>query len=240
MQGWVLITREAHDLPELLPWLPDGLALVAFPVLRLVPWQDPQAWENLAQHLAQLRVLAFTSRHAPRPFLAQAQRHGLQGVFSRLPVAAVGEATAAACREAGLKVAIVGNQGGASLAEAIGQHFSPPTGVAFPCGREHREELILLLQAAGFLVFPIPVYAMEPTPASELPPLPAEKPLAVVLTSPRAAAQYWKLTQGQYSSVPHLAWGATTAQELKKLGVSFEVLPQPNPKGLREALCRIL
>lgn len=240
MKGWVLITREARDLAELQPWLPQGLEPVAFPVLRLAPWEDPQAWENLTRHLAELGFLAFTSRHAPRPFLVQAQHRGLATAFSRLPVAAVGEATAAACREAGLEVALVGGQGGESLAEAIGRHFSPPGDVVFPCGREHREELVSVLAAAGFSVFPIAVYAMEPTPASELPPLPPDKPLAVVLTSPRAAAQYWKATQGQFSSVPHLAWGPTTAQELQKLGLSFEVLPQPNPKGLKEALCRIL
>lgn len=240
MKGWVLITREAHDLPELLPWLPDGLELAAFPVLRFAPWEDTPAWKNVISHLAELRVLAFTSRHAPRPFLEQAQRRGLDTAFSRLPVAAVGEGTARACREVGLAVAIVGNQGGLALAEAICHHFSPPAGVAFPCGKEHREELVNSLKAAGFLVVSIPVYAMEPTPATELPPLPEKEPLAVVLTSPRAAVRYWQLTQGRFSGVPHLAWGPTTAQEMHKLGLPFAVLPQPNPQGLKEALCRIL
>ncbi len=240
MKGWVLITREAQELPELQPWVPEELELVAFPVLRQVPWEEPAAWERLARHLAELAVIACTSRHAPRPFLAQAQRRGLDAALTQLPVAAVGEATAAACREVGLSVALVGSQGGAALAETISQQIAAPSAVVFPCGREHREELVSRLHAAGFEVFPLPVYAMEPANPSQLPPLPPGSPRAVVLTSPRAASHYWQLTQGQFSAVPHLAWGATTAQELQKLGLAFEVLPQPNPKGLKEALCRIL
>ncbi len=240
MKSWVLITREAHDVPELLPWLPDGLRLVPFPVLRLAPWEDAQAWENVTAHLKELGVLAFTSRHAPRAFLKQAKERGLGPAFAHLPVAAVGEATAAACREVGLSVSLVGNVGGAALAETIGRHFSPSVGIVFPCGREHREELVVVLKNAGFSVFPLPVYAMEPTPPWELPALPSQPPKAVVLTSPRAAVYYWQATQGQFSSVPHLAWGPTTAQELQKLGLAFTVLPQPNPKGLKEALCQIL
>lgn len=240
MSGWVLITREAQDLAKLQPCLPDALELVAFPVLRLTFWEDQQAWEKLTQHSSELALLAFTSRHAPRPFMVQAQRRGLATAFAQLPAAAVGEGTAVACRQEGLQVALVGAQGGEFLAEAVHRRFSPPAGVVFPCGRDHREELVCYLSAHGFSVFPVPVYAMEPTPASELPPLPSEPPQAVVLTSPRAATHYWQATQGRFATVPHLAWGPTTAQEVKKLGVPCAVLPQPNRKGLKEALCRIL
>lgn len=236
----MLITRESRDLGELRKVVPEEVELVAYPVLQLRPWEEPAAWDAIGQELPGIGLLAFSSRHAPHPFREQARRHGFEAAVIQLPAAAVGETTAAACRQAGLRVELVGEKTGEKLAEAIAQRFTPPCGVLFPCGREHREELLKVLKAKGFGVFVLPVYAMEPAAAAELPSLPADRPRAVVLTSPRAAALYWRHTQGRYAAVPHIAWGSTTALELTRLGVNPEVLDKPTPQSLKEALCRIL
>lgn len=240
MRDWVLVTREAQDLGELTRWVPDHLELFPYPVLRLRPWEDSWGWSQVVEALPKLRVLVFTSRHAPEPFRLQAHGRGVLATLSNLPAAAVGETTAGACRAAGFRVEVVGETSGAALAEAISQRWDPPIGVLFPCGREHREELVTALEAKGFTVLPLAVYAMDAAAACDLPVLPAHRPRAVVLTSPRAAALYWHHTQGRFAGVPHIAWGPTTAQALLEFGVKPEILAKPNPQSLKEALCRIL
>lgn len=239
MKAWVLVTRAAQDVAELTPGLPEGLELFAYPVLRLVPWEEPERWEEVRQRLNDLELVAVTSPRTPEPLKAQAVSRGMEDRLLRLPAAAVGEATAAACRKVGLAVVLVGTHGGAALAREIAQRLVPPAGILFPCGREHREELPAALQSLGFSVLPLPVYAMEATPQEELPPLPETPPLAVVCTSPRAARLYWLATGGRWAEIPHLAWGPTTAQELETLGVKPQVLGKPNPQSLKEALCQI-
>jgi len=240
MSRWVLVTREQAELGELQRGLPDGVRLVAFPVLRLSPWESPEHWEALERQLAKLSALAFTSRHAPGAFVAQARARGLAQKLLRLPAAAVGAATARACREAGFAVALEGDGGGAQLAQSMLQRFPRPLVVAFPCGREHREELVQELAAAGATVLPVPVYAMELTPPEELPPLPEGLPSAVVVTSPRATQAYWQATGGAFAAVPHLALGPTTAAAVAALGVAPKAVAKPTAEKLLEELCRIL
>jgi len=240
MSRWVLVTREEAELGELQGRLPDGVRLVAFPVLRLSPWESAQPWEALEGQLGKLSALAFTSRHAPGAFLAQARVRGLAEPLLCLPAAAVGAATARACHEAGFAVHLVGDGGGARLAQLMLQRFPRPLVVAFPCGRDHREELVEELSAAGATVLSVPVYAMALTPREELPQLPEGLPSAVVVTSPRAAQAYWQATGGGFATVPHLALGPTTAVALANLGLNPKALAKPSTEKLLEELCRIL
>ncbi|MGQ9835640.1 MAG: uroporphyrinogen-III synthase [Thermoanaerobaculaceae bacterium] len=239
MKRWVLITRGASEVEELARGLPNNLELLPFPVLRLASHSSAAFWQQLEQHLGTLDLLAFTSKHAPEPFFQQAAQRKLDSQLKKLPVAAVGSATAAACRQQGLEVTICGQGGGSQLARLILQHFTAPFTVVLPCGRDHREELESELGQGGALVIPVPVYAMEPTPPEELPPLPSDPPVAVVVTSPRAAAFYWQATQGRFAGIPHLVLGPTTAMALGELGVSPQMLAKPSMHNLLEELCRI-
>lgn len=239
MKRWVLITRGSSEVEELARGLPNNLELVPFPVLRLVSYSSEAAWQQLEQHLGTLDLLAFTSKHAPEPFFQQAAHRNLDRQLKRLPAAAVGTATAAACRQQSLSVTICGQAGGRQLAHLILQHFVAPFTAVFPCGRDHRKELETELSEAGALVIPVPVYAMEKASPEKLPPLPSNPPAAVVITSPRAAAYYWQATQGRFAGSPHLVLGPTTAMALEKLGVPPKMLAKPSMQNLLEELCRI-
>lgn len=239
MKRWVLITRGASEVQELARGLPEDLELVPYPVLRLAPYSSPIAWQRLEQHLSNLELLVFTSKHAPELFFQQAAERKLESQLKRLPVAAVGQATAAACRQQGLSVSICGQAGGNQLASLILQQLVVPFTVAFPCGRDHREELKTQLREAGALVIPVPVYAMEQAFPQALPPLPSDPPAAVVITSPRAATFYWQRTQGRFAGVPHFVLGPTTALALGELGVPPKMLPKPTMDKLLEELCLI-
>lgn len=239
MKRWVLITRGSSEVEELARGLPNNLELVPFPVLRLAPHSSEAAWQQLEQHLGTLDLLAFTSKHAPEPFFQQAAHRKLDRQLEKLPIAAVGSATAAACRQQGLEVTVCGEAGGSELARLILQHFEAPFTAVLPCGRDHREELETELGQAGARVIPVPVYAMEPASPEDLPPLPSDPPAAVVVTSPRAAAFYWGATQGRFAGAPHLVLGPTTAMALEKLGVPPQMLAKPSMQNLLEELCRI-
>ncbi|MCX7895086.1 MAG: uroporphyrinogen-III synthase [Thermoanaerobaculum sp.] len=240
MKPWVVITRDGSDVPPLSERLLARIELLPYPVLQLRPFYDPRGWAELLEHQEHLGLIVFTSRHAPEPFRQQAQHHGRLEALASLPVAAVGETTAAACVKAGFQVMLAGSAGGIALAETIAAQFHSPTGVAFPCGREHREETVVHLRQAGFQVLPLVVYAMEPTPLAQLPALPASSPTAVVVTSPRTARLYWQATAGRFAQVTHFAWGSTTAEELRRLGLEPRVLLKPTAASLEEALWQTL
>lgn len=237
MSAWVLVTRGEEELASLRAAAPPQVSVVPYPVLRLVPWEDPAAWEAVSPHLGRLDLLVFTSRHAPLPLLQQATSRGASEILQRLPAAAVGQATASACRQAGFQPVLVGDGGAQQLAEQLRQRFHSPW-VLHPCGREHRQELKQALETAGGRVFSLPVYAMDEAPTAKLPPLPPGQPLAVLATSPRAARAYWRATSARYALCPHFALGSTTARELAQLGLQPKILEKARIESLWEELCR--
>ncbi len=237
MSAWVLVTRGEDELAGLRATAPPQVTVVAYPVLRLVPWEEPATWEAVTPHLARINLLVFTSRHAPPPFLQQATSRGLTELLQRLPAAAIGQATAAACRHVGFQPVLVGEGGAQQLAEQLVERVHSPW-VLYPCGREHRQELKHALEPAGGTVFPLPVYAMDEVPTAELPALPPRQPLAVLATSPRAARAYWRATSARYALCPHFALGSTTARELAQLGLKPQILEKPSIESLWEELCR--
>lgn len=139
-------------------------------------------WTVDAMPLFAVRPLAWT---APDPAgfdallltSANAVRHGGEGLAALrpLPVLAVGQATAAAARAAGFRVALTGEEDGAALiASARRMGFARLLHLA---GRDHRA-----LDVAAL----VPVYVSEAVP----PPADAPARLAgavVLLHSPRAA-----------------------------------------------------
>ena len=80
------------------------------------------------------------SPRAPERFVAECDRRG-GNTLLELPVAAVGNSTAASARSANLRVELVGPGSGASLAEQLCEVNSKPTTFILACGRDRRPEL---------------------------------------------------------------------------------------------------
>ncbi len=239
MTRWVLITRpreEAQPLAEALA--ASQIDLVGYPVLNEVAADDDQAWEEIAQRRRRLATLFVTSPRAPRHFRSAAEQRGLWPELGLLPADAVGAATAEACRQVGLTVRRAGTAGGLALAAEVAGGLRPGDVVVHPTGRHHREEAYPVLAAAGAEVVPVVVYAMEEGAPDALPLLPEAPPIAVLLTSPRAAAAYARGAPRHVLSAPHFALGATTAEAATRLGLSSRMLPHPDPLLLVEELCR--
>ena len=145
-----------------------GLEVIACPLFRIEPvaWRVPDA--------ANYDALLLTS--------ANAVRHGGSGLatLQSLPAHAVGEATAAAAREAGFRVEVVGG-GDVSdlLVKLTGSHR-----LLHLAGKDHRQ--IPESRQVDTLI----VYRSVPIEAPALPPL---EELVVAVHSPRAARRLAEL-----------------------------------------------
>jgi uroporphyrinogen-III synthase len=105
----ILVTRAAHQAGK----LSDGLRAlgaepVEVPVLEIRPPEDPGPLDRALQQLAHYDWLIFTSANTVRAVVERAAALGVSITEAQMPqVAAVGEATAAAARNAGFSVAVV-------------------------------------------------------------------------------------------------------------------------------------
>jgi uroporphyrinogen-III synthase len=233
--GWILATRSDEELAPLSAALAaQGLRVVAYPVLREEAFPDQSG--DLGRAAAECSWVAFTSRRAPAALRRLAGE--LWPGLLRLPVAAVGAATAAAAAREGFGVELVGDRGGEALAALLAGKVAAGGTVLHPCGREHRDELARALAQRGIGVRAIVVYGLGETAPGDLPRLPAEAPRAVLLTSPRAARAYLRASSGRYAKVVHLALGATTAAEAEAAGLAVRPIARPTNEAVVEELCR--
>lgn len=239
MRGWVLVTRPGHELQALAGALADhGMEVVPYPVLQEVAADDEPGWQQVCRHLGRVAALFVTSPRAPRHLTEQAQLRGLWPALAPLPTAAVGAATARACRHWGLQVEHEGSAGGESLATEMVAKLHSGQAVLHPTGRHHREEAHTVFAAAGVDVCTVEVYEMRESEADTLPTLPEAAPAAVLLTSPRAAEAYLRAAPPQLRRAPHFALGPTTATAAASLGLSPRTLSRPDPLLLVEELCK--
>ncbi len=219
---------------------PVGLTVRAYPVLRLADVADEEEWERVLAAVPAGRDdawIALASPRAPIRFAAACSARSAQHLL-RLPAAAVGETTARAAAEAGLRVELVGPGTGDGLGERMLERLAPASAVIFARGRDVRPELPGRLVAAGHSVLPLTLYRMDPTPPRELPPL-GPSLEAVVLTSPRAAELYLRGVGGLPLPCPHWALGPTTRDAAAALGIDCHIPREPTMASLAEELCTI-
>ncbi len=241
MNRFVLITRHPADCAELQEKLaPCGITLRPYPVLRLEDVDDDAGWaavEEITGADGRPVWLVMASPRAPERFVAQCRRRGA-GRLLDIPVAVIGDGTAAASSAAGLEPDLIGPGTGIGLAEVFSTKPAAPATVIYACGHHRRPELPDALAAAGHTVVPVVVYRMRATPPRELPPLGPGLD-AVVVTSPRAARLYLEGVGGLPLPCPHWALGPTTRDAARSLGIDCLIPPEPSLDSLAEELCRI-
>jgi len=241
MNRFILITRHPADCTELQEKLtPCGITLRPYPVLRLEDVENDTGWIAVDENAGPAdrpTWLVMASPRAPERLVAQCRQRNSEWLLE-IPVAVIGNGTAAASSEAGLEPDLVGPGTGIELAGALNTILAEPSTVFYACGHHRRPELPDALEAAGHTVVPLIVYRMHATPPRELPPLGPSLD-AVVVTSPRATRLYLEGVGGLPLPCPHWALGPTTRDAARSLGIECLIPPEPSIDSLAEELCRI-
>lgn len=181
----VLITRPHAESESLAPELSArGHVPVVAPMLAI------RVRPDAAVDLSDVQAVLFTSANGVRAFAALSDRRDVS-------VLAVGEASAAAARDAGFPDVASAGGDARDLAALARTRLDPSGGVLFhAAGAVTKGELKAELEAAGFAVRRVPLYDAQP--AAELPPA-ARTALetgaldAVLFFSPRTARTFVRL-----------------------------------------------
>ncbi len=243
----VLVTRpkeRAHDLCFLLE--DEGAAVLALPLLELLPPQDPRPFRAAAEQLGRFTWVAFASPSGVQALCEAAREAGTWDSLYRLKVAAVGPRTAYAAREHGLHVSIEaeGTQStGTRLVELLREVLTTDDHVLLPGAQEGRREMREGLTDAGIPFTWVAAYrsaAPEWTDEAKAV-LEGAHPDAVVLASPRACEALWELPGGRGQALAKaaklVAIGPTTAAALERLGLeAASVAHVPTAEGLVDAV----
>lgn len=196
-----------------------GVPVRRCPLFRVMPiaWAppDPADYDSL------LLTSANAVRHAGE---------GL-GVMAELPVLAVGAATAAAARAAGLSVAVIGNADAAALVTmARGHGWTRPLHLA---GRD-RGRLPGVAAIAVYASVPMEVAAMA---------IDGWRDGVALLHSPRAAERFARLVDGGGLARDRIGVAALSAAVAKAAGSGWSaalVATRPDDKSLVAAACALI
>jgi len=241
----VVVTRdEPADGPLSSALRSLGLAVLAWPVLRVLPPEDVTPLTDALARATEFDWMVFASQHA------------VQAVTERLPasppgvrIAAVGERTAEALRERGWEVQVVPSEASAAaLVEALLPHVTRGTRVLFPASSRALPTLPAGLERLGAQVITVEAYR---THASGLDvgtcraDIEREAVGAVTFTSPSAVEEldralgppYFQRLLGASSAV---ALGTTTARAIAAYGVEPVLAEPATLHGLAATTYRVL
>jgi uroporphyrinogen-III synthase len=240
---------EAEPLAQLL--LPLGATVLAIPLIRIDPSEDPEPLKRAASHLDQYDWVVVTSAHAAR---------ALAGARPKAPwpesvkVAVVGEGTAQALAELGVPVSIIpAEPSGIGLATALAARIGPELAgqrILFPRSNLARRALPDGLRAAGATVDEVEAYVTraDPTQADHLvAELRDSKLDGVVVTSPSTAealmAAAARAGDGRelLARTRLVSIGPTTSARLAELGRPADgEAERPDPPGILAAIRAVL
>jgi len=241
----VVVTRDepgdgplARDLRGL------GLSVLSWPVIRIRPAADAAPLRDALRRITEFHWIVFTSPHAVAAVVAL-----LPAPPAGVPVAAVGESTAQALRDAGWPVALVPAQHyAAALVAALAPRLSPGSRVLFPAGSRSLPTLPAELSALGVAVTRVEAYRTEAAALD----LPACRALvaraaigAVTFTSPSAVHELDQALGAEcfdqlLSAAPAVTLGATTGRALAARGFAGVLATPQTLPGLARTTATLI
>jgi uroporphyrinogen-III synthase len=237
----LLLTRPTEDSESLARHLVGlGHKVLIAPMMQIVPSADAEL------SLAGVQALLATSSNGVRALAAQRQGETVR----RLPLFAVGEATARAASKAGFTDVRVAGGDVVALAALVRESLNPRSGrLIHIAGRDRAGDLKAALSADGFAVDVVVLYAAE---AATSPPRDVRSALrageldAVLLYSPRTARIYVDLIRAETDDLLaavrklyHVCLSPAVARELDSLGLNpNRILTAKAPR--QDALLRCL
>lgn len=207
------------------------------PALAIVPRQHEMKVKVL--DLRRYHGVVFTSVHAVDVFVASLRSIDQDArALAGIRIAAVGGETAAALRARLLEPDLVGDGGGAVLAEALLDAAWSST-LLYPQAADGRSELVETLRKGGIAVDVVVAYDAvvdEQQLVAALAVHRREPFSAIALGSPRIAER-WLALSGD-TTTRYGVLGATTAATLERAGITPLVAPTPNLEALVSALAQ--
>lgn len=206
----MLLTRPHGDNDALAERLAArGIAAQVAPCVRIEELADPEPLADAVSRLTADDLLVITSRAG-----ARAVARALRGSVCAAPVAAVGAATANACREAGLGVAFVPSVAtGAALAEEL----PLPRGVVlFARSDRAADEPAAILRRRGAIVGEVVAYRTVPQAPAGI--VAAD---VAVFASPSAVDGF--ALSGARAALAVAAGPVTAARVRERLGIDPQV-----------------
>jgi uroporphyrinogen-III synthase len=220
----VVVTRATHQGEGLLQaFRAAGATAEPLPLLEVIPPADPRPLERAATELGLYDWLILTSTNAVDAFLPLA----CGALPSRLKVAAVGAATAAALAEYGVLPDWTGGNDAEELLAALAPHVTRRRRVLLPQAADARPTLAEGLNQAGAEAVTVVAYdkRLPPEAPDRARELFAAAPLGwVTFTSPRIVRHFvelfgkdWERRRPELQAV---SIGRVTSAELARHGVA--------------------
>jgi uroporphyrinogen-III synthase len=217
----IVVTRAEHQSEGLAAaFSRAGARVELLPLLAVVPPADPRALQQAAAEASHYDWIVFSSANAVEAFLPR-----VKGPLTA-QVAAVGPATAAALRAAGIEPRLVA---GKSEAEGLAAELAPLVAgrtILLPQAADARPALLAGLTAAGAAVTAVVAYdkRLPAEAAARAAELFAAEPIGwVTFTSPRIVRHFaelfgaeWERRRGELRA---LSIGPVTSAELRRHGV---------------------
>jgi uroporphyrinogen-III synthase len=235
----ILVTRPETEAPRTTRKLEAmGHRVTIAPLLDIVTQTPPL-------DVSGVQALVITSRNAVHALTAHPQKDEL----TALPVLAVGKSTAAAALDAGFRVTLEGNAGGAELAALIADGLDPNAGILLHIsGEAIAFDLEQALAPSGFTLRRAIVYRSRPAaalPSAVAASLRAGDLDAVLLMSPRTATAWCALVEAaglseKAQSLVHLCLSSGVADAVGSLNPSrIEIAVKPNEEEMLALAARL-
>lgn len=226
----VVVTRARHQAQDLGQQLEKlGARVIYCPAIRIAPPDDLAPFQAAVQQLDNFDWLILTSANGVTSLMEELKR---QGKAMRLPahlrVAAVGPATAAALQEHGVETAVVPEEFTSDrIADLVLAAGPRAQRVLLSRGAGANPELPVRLRAAGADVVDVQSYRSVPdlSNLSEVDALLARGAIELItFTSPSTAEHLLRGLSGPLDQVRFAAIGPVTAQRLRELGRSADIV----------------
>ena len=242
----VVVTRPSQGGDTLSERLTElECEVVVSPTIAIGPPRSYEALDRLARYPAGVDWILFMSRHAVRYFAQRQRRFGATAKThaAAVQIAAVGAATAATARRAGLAVDFESNgRTGADLAGAIVARAPQGSTLAIVQAEDGRDESLELVRRAGLAVRSVPAYRTRPAgvPAQIVREVKDAEVDALAFASPSSAISF-AVALGGLRNVPQAVCvgviGPTTAQACRRAGREPDVVAaESSGRALAEAI----
>lgn len=232
----IVITRNIETDPTIVTMLENqGAQVTHLPTIKIEPVDDYSEFDKQVKSFAKFDYLVFSSTNAVIYFCARVKNLKIDLDYSKVKIIAVGSATAAKCKESGLRVDIIPQNFSARgiFNELVNKNLNSIK-VFIPSSTIARQELPFLLTESGAEVYSVPVYKNIIPPYHEIKSLleyiKEKKPDLFIFTSPSTFKNFIKILQIpdliQYFTGTEIAViGTVTAAAVRETGLKINIIP---------------